>query len=645
MSDAALDGGSAADTPLGQATPGVRRTAANDTMGGAVSAAKDLLRQSQEANVKGQAAVDALHGEVQGIKKERDIKEQTLSEQLQTLTNAQIATLKEKPPAPEPTSVAEQWGSPAMLLAIFASAFTRVPLTNALNAGAKVMQAYQQRDYDAANTAYKQWEHANDTAMKLTGIQVSMLEKAMTAVREASKEDINEKIAEVKLLVGPGALNIPALRALVDAGQIEHLGPAIDDMKANAAKAQIGADNAKEQHALVQAAAAADKELKEAQTSRDPEKIASATEKAKAAHRDLTEYGERQREGKGETPAGGKEPAFGSPDDLMKKWHQEFVKPVSEGGKGREPTIEETAKARANLVQTSKQPTSDLTYPEKWEGMPNSPPPGFDPGIWSAAITYVKSGGTIRPPFSLWGNNPMAVAFNQAIPAAQHALGITPEEMTTQNVQFAGQKRRETAIEGAFGGGVTGRNLISLNTVAAHIGLLREYGEALQNKDIPAANQIINRMATQAGMPEVIQYALARTITADEVVRLLTTTGGTVEDRQGLQSLLSEYASPAQIFGAVDTAGNFVAERLGPLEQQYARNDPAKRREFEDNMLTPQARELFLKGERKPGHVGAQAHPAWAKGVTMTPDGSETIYTDGKEWFHADHTPYKPKAE
>src|SRR5262249_21946970 len=148
---------------------------------------------------------------------------------------------------------------------------------------------------------------------------------------------------------------------------------------------------------------------------------------------------------------------------------------------------------------------------------------------------------------------------------------------------------------------------ISLNTVADHLSLLKEYADAIaSNADVTVINSILDRMATMTGAPEIINFSLAGTITGDEVVRLLTTTGGTREDRAGIQALLSPYGSPPQFYGATKTASRFVASRYEPLEQQYVSGDPAhaqERRDFFNNwMVTPKARELFQ--QTRPG--GAQ---------------------------------------
>jgi len=156
--------------------------------------------------------------------------------------------------------------------------------------------------------------------------------------------------------------------------------------------------------------------------------------------------------------------------------------------------------------------------------------------------------------------------------------------------------RRLQAIETGFAGGVLGRQVVSLNTVADHVLRVQEYWQALKNNDIPRLNAIANRVALELGKPEVPAFEIGRDIMADEIVRLLTTTGGTEADRQGMQSRLSRDFSPAQIAAAIGTLKEFTGARFDSLKQQYAQGDKSREERFDKNLLTEKSREVY---ERK----------------------------------------------
>lgn len=190
---------------------------------------------------------------------------------------------------------------------------------------------------------------------------------------------------------------------------------------------------------------------------------------------------------------------------------------------------------------------------------------------------------------------------------ARRFLETHPDATDEDLITLYGKTRREAAIQTAFAGGEPARQLRSLNTLAGHIGLLREYGEALRNGNVVRANQLLNAWSLETGHPEVTDFNEARTIAADEIIKLLTNTGGTESDRQGMQAIWSPNASPEQLAGASNVATRFIKSRLDGLQQQYARNDPTKRQEFTDTMLSPEAKSFY--SAQIPGAAEPQRSP------------------------------------
>ncbi len=262
--------------------------------------------------------------------------------------------------------------------------------------------------------------------------------------------------------------------------------------------------------------------------------------------------------------------------------------------------------------------------PDKWEGMPDKAPPGIRQDVWDASIRYVKT-GTMPP---LGNRSEMRQQILAAEPAARQALGVSTTDAPENALKF---KRLQT-VESAFGKGQQANNMISLNTVADHLALMREYADALNNNDIPAANAVLNRLNKEAGYSNVTNFDTARDIMADEVVRLLTSTGGTEADRAGMQQRFASSGSPAQIVGALDVAQNFVIGRFNALQQQYAGNDKKRQDFFQNDMMTAQAKRMFAQH----GQQQAPAARVWGNGGTVYTD-------DGEHWFNKDGTPYVPK--
>ncbi len=72
----------------------------------------------------------------------------------------------------------EQFGSVGFVFAMAASAFTRTPMTSALNAGAAAMTAIQEGDEKAYKSAYQAWKDNSDLALRRFDIEHRLYEDA-----------------------------------------------------------------------------------------------------------------------------------------------------------------------------------------------------------------------------------------------------------------------------------------------------------------------------------------------------------------------------------------------------------------------------------------------------------------------------------
>jgi hypothetical protein len=173
---------------------------------------------------------------------------------------------------------------------------------------------------------------------------------------------------------------------------------------------------------------------------------------------------------------------------------------------------------------------------------------------------------------------------------------------------------RLQTVERAYANGPTKRNVDSLNTAAGHIALLREYAKAVKESgtqtDTPRVNMLLQALRSATGHAEITNFDTARDITTDEVVRLLTSTGGTEADRAGMASRIRADMSGQQLDGALTVLDRFIAERFEALEQGFAGNDPERRTYFENEKLTPTARAVFQQyPPLTPSPGGAAAPP------------------------------------
>jgi hypothetical protein len=116
-----------------------------------------------------EAEAQALPSKIADIETEGAERKAVLERQVDGLKPPVLQT--PPPPQPQMTDPKKVWASQAMALAAIGAAFTRTPLTTAMNAAAGVINAYHQGDKEKADAAYKTWQVANENAIKNANFQ------------------------------------------------------------------------------------------------------------------------------------------------------------------------------------------------------------------------------------------------------------------------------------------------------------------------------------------------------------------------------------------------------------------------------------------------------------------------------------------
>ena len=607
-------------------------------------------RDNADAQQLGQQEIADMQKRMAGLEagspEQRALADQLLQKQIKLMDTYE--NMIAHPPTQKPHDMIGNFGSIATLIGIFAGRFAHRPMVASLNAAGAAMQAMNDNDYEAYKNAFTTWKTQADMTSTLLGMESSTYKGIM---------DDQHKTMEEKLQLMETSAKIYQNQILLkqaDAGNYEKmweyaqkLEKASDDHKLAVAQITEAQQKTEAGNALTAAVQADDQKWITDNPDAYQAWIKDHPERAGSVPPEVHFDNQTKREAQEKTAA-----RAGTEEAVQVTWQngQSEILYGQRGAPGHFVTSGgrdvDISAAKSVLPMTKSQAgTSAMALPDyqgpaQWEGMPSKPPPGIRRDVWSMALDWVQTG---KQPTG-WGRMDQATReqLQQAYPVAQQALGIKPEEEYERSIKFAAAKAREESIERGFGSGVMGRNLIALNTVADHIALFRQYADALRNGDVQRINQLQNRLATEAGSPEIINFALAGRITGDEVVRLLTTTGGTVTDREDIATRLASYDSPEQLQGAADTLTNYVRGRYAPLRQQYARGDAEKEKYFDQNMVTPEAHQLFTGPQRpisgdtpppvtQPGATTAAPPPAGAQAVPEAyksdPDG--TTYNNG----------------
>lgn len=123
----------------------------------------------------------------------------------------------------------ENFGSVGTIFALAASAFTRTPMTSALNAAGAAMTAMHQSDEEGYKTAYEAWKANSDLAIKRFNIERNLYEDANKLVstdlglwrqkRAALAAQFDDRKRQIMLDAGMDAEVLKADEAFITAGE------------------------------------------------------------------------------------------------------------------------------------------------------------------------------------------------------------------------------------------------------------------------------------------------------------------------------------------------------------------------------------------------------------------------------------------
>lgn len=144
-----------------------------------------------------------------------------------------LSAMKPFQPLPQPkeqtTSPEKAWGSMAMLMAVIGSAFTREPLTTAMNAAAAAIKGFHQADTEQFDHDFKTWQVANQNAKDAWEWQQKQYEAILsqderergTALREQQAQD---RVTEARLRAFQMQVGDDRMAALLDESHRYHTG-------------------------------------------------------------------------------------------------------------------------------------------------------------------------------------------------------------------------------------------------------------------------------------------------------------------------------------------------------------------------------------------------------------------------------------
>jgi hypothetical protein len=145
-------------------------------------------------------------------------------------------------PKPETQTPFQAFQNPAVWIAMMASAFTRAPMTAALNAGAAAMKGFREGDKQKREEAYQDWKASTEKALNQNQVELERYKAAADAGRG------NIQAAQAALQAEAASFKNDSLAALVRGGYVKEWGEWIQHMETMQAKAREAQARIQDKH-------------------------------------------------------------------------------------------------------------------------------------------------------------------------------------------------------------------------------------------------------------------------------------------------------------------------------------------------------------------------------------------------------------
>lgn len=429
---------------------------------------------------------------------------------------------------------------------ILASAFTHQPWQSSFDAAAAAINARNQGDADAYDHAFKEWQ-AN------TKVLFDRHQSQMDDWKDIQEKTKGDLAAEDAAIQAHAAKYDDQAQILLRQAGLYGQAEELMTGRNNAIVGMMEQYPKVVQGGIITSAVL---DLQVAQKSGDPEKINAAMNKL----RQLQEGGSAR-------------------DPSSLKW-QVLEDPENKDENGQ-PT-----KYRYNPDTAQSTTLTGAPYtPSGAAKLGQNQPSANDPDIQNTAKMIAEY--KLAPPSSVSMGRPYGKAIMSAVSK------INPD-------YDASSWQEKSAAVKAFGAGPLGNQTRSFSVGLYHLDTMQKLSDALKNGDTVAFNKIANAWAQQTGSAAPTNFETAKQIIGAEVVKAIVGAGGGgVAERMEAANHIASSLSPEQLKGAIDTTKSLMVGQLKGLKSQYERT--TKLKNFEDDFLSPEAKELF---DRTQGETG-----------------------------------------
>jgi len=528
------------------APPPAKTAALEFTVADAYKAYEDKKQKDEAERIERQIKDDAQR---EKLRKEQEGVTQSV------LTASEIAELKRgKLPMPktkdipykepEKTSLAQQWGSGAMIIAMLASGLTRNRAMTALDAATAAMKGFQEGDKAKAEDAYKQWKVANENMLKTFNSELNVYKEIMREIDSEEKLKTMRGTAREK--------EIDAQLKAIDAAYNNFVGKQISEEKGFEGRWY---------HLLTMQKTALQTESKTAEL------------EAGKRHLDLINDPNFKKN-------------FPTPEQQL----------FAEFQTGHKPAVDRYNAYLASKQAADKERTEKLSELEKDTKYTNATP--GEQLHMRAAVGDTKARDEISkmlakqeqvraaisgPTTETQRNNDLAIASYMQEPPKQPASGnaaakaayeaqmerirkINDQYNPKDYTLFAKAKENWTVASGQGA-----KNISAMNTSAQHLSEFKQLLDAVDTGDVGLFNRVRNGISAVIGFPnrKVNDINAARRLVADEIVKSVMNSAGALADRDEMAALLDGNLPITQLKDNVTILQTLQGGRLNAMQKLF----------------------------------------------------------------------------
>lgn len=276
--------------------------------------------------------------------------------------------------------------------------------------------------------------------------------------------------------------------------------------------------------------------------------------------------------------------------------------------------------ANGNMIPFDTSPASPSTPPPQstlQPGMAGPPAPAGTP-----AFTIAPPAAPGAPKNPLQGLVDSIGTYQSAegtalsrVPAAQKSGILAAVKAQYPDYDPGTYAERQASNRAFSANGKSGQAVKSFNVGLAHLDTLSDLADKLDNGQIPVLNAAGNYVAKNVGGTAQTNFAAAKNIVTDEVVKAIVGGGGGVGDREKAAETINAAQTPQQLKEAIGTVKTLMGGQLVGLEQSYRAG--TGKTDFRNKYLSPEAQKAF-DSLQQPGTapVSSPASPASAFKIT-----------------------------